>query len=105
MSHPNEVDFADDKTVGASNRKHDYDDENTISTADMSAESISSEEESSAEDENENDYSPPTNTTRRPTRIIMPTRSKAWKRLIQANISCKCQGRKQYLMQSVSQDR
>ena len=28
---------------------------------------------------------PPTNTARRPTRIIMPTRSKAWKRLIQAN--------------------
>ena len=42
MSHPNEGDFADDETVGASNRKHDYDDENTISTADMSAESISS---------------------------------------------------------------
>jgi len=85
MSHPNEGDFADDETVGASNRKHDYDDENTISTTDMSEETIDSEEESSAEDENENDYSPPTNTTRRPTRIIMPTRSKAWKRLIQAN--------------------
>ena len=79
MSHPNEGDFADDETVGASNRKHDYDDENTIATANMSEESINSEEESSAEEENANDYSPPINTTRRPTRIIMPTRSKAWK--------------------------
>ena len=36
MSHPNEGDFADDKTVGTSNKKETYNDENTVSTVDLS---------------------------------------------------------------------
>ena len=59
MSHPNEEDFADDETIGASNQKDDYDDENTLATTNMSEESLSSAEASSVEEENENDYSPP----------------------------------------------
>ena len=41
MTHPNEGDFADDETEGASNRKDTYDDENTVATANLSEESIS----------------------------------------------------------------
>ena len=77
MSHPNKGDFADDETVGASNKKETYNDENTVSTVDLSEESINSSEESSTEEEDENEYSSPTNTRRFPTRITMPTRSKA----------------------------
>ena len=53
MTHPNEGDFADDETVGASNRKDTYDDENTVATANLPEESISGSEESRDEEEDE----------------------------------------------------
>ena len=66
MTHPTKEDFADDKTVGASNKKETYNDENTVATADLSEESISSSEESSDEEEDENDYSPPNKHSKMP---------------------------------------
>ena len=70
-----ETDISDDDTVCMSNSK-EMDDNWTQATEDMT-----SEEESDEESE----YIPPTKHIIHPTHVKMPTRSAAWKTIVQAN--------------------
>ena len=70
-----EADISDDETVCMSNIK-EMDDNWTQATEDMTSEEESDEE---------NEYIPPTSKIIHPTHVKMPTRTVAWKTIIQAN--------------------
>ena len=72
---PAQDDGADDETVCMSNRK-ERDDEWTLDTEDLTSEE---------ETDDESWYIPPTNHIIHPTHVKLPTRSAAWKVIVQAN--------------------